>query len=137
MPLGLHLICQAPPPKGVMMRNTHDTEDIQGLTECALENIKTIKSLTPAQRNKKYELPCGCEEAPLKDLLEGYECTDCEETYFYSFCWKESVQEGDTWHCTACKTCRDWREWHCETCNTCSYGVSLPCEGCGKKSPYA
>jgi len=137
MPLRGLLIGLLLPPKGAAMKNTNDLENAQDLTDCALDNIRKVRSLSQTQREKTYELPCGCEEVALKNLIEGYECSECEATYFYSFCWKEAVQEGDTWHCTACKTCRDWREWHCETCNNCSYGASLPCQGCGKKPPYA
>ena len=109
----------------------------EDLTHCALDNIRKVKALTKKQKDKKYDLPCGCDQVSLEDLLGEYECEGCNEIYSYSFCWKEIVQDGDTWHCKECKTCRDWREWHCTTCNTCTYGASLPCEGCGKKSPYA
>lgn len=116
---------------------TNDTEPAQDLTACALSHPKKVKALTQQQREKTYELPCGCEEVALKDLISEYECSECNEIYFYSFCWKAVVEESHTWHCKTCKTCREWREWHCKTCNVCSYGVSLPCEGCGGKSPYA
>ncbi len=112
-------------------------EIIEDLSDCLVHNIRAYKALSKKALEKKYELPCGCEEVALADLLEDYECLQCQETYSYSLCWKEVIQEGDTWHCKDCKTCRDWREWHCETCGVCSYGVSLPCEGCGKKSRYA
>lgn len=119
-----------------MKKAIHIQED-NNLTVCALDNTKKIKSLTQKQREEEYELPCGCEEVALQDLISEYECSECGEIYFYSFCWKDVVQESDTWHCKVCKECRDWREWHCKSCNSCTYGVSLPCEGCGKKSPYA
>lgn len=112
-------------------------EPVQKLTDCALKNIKKIKALTQKEMEEEYDLPCGCEQVALKDLLGEYGCSECGEVYFYSFCWNDVVQDGDTWHCKDCKKCRDWREWHCKTCNDCSYGVSLPCEGCGEKSPYA
>jgi len=118
-------------------KSTRKPISTDDLTECALGHIKKIRTLTKKQREKLYELPCGCEEVPLKDLLSDYECSECEETYFYSFCWKNVVQENETWHCNACGTCRDLSEWHCESCNICTYGISLPCEECGRKSPYA
>jgi MinD superfamily P-loop ATPase len=46
------------------------------------------------------------------------------------------VQQGNTWHCGVCGTCRDWREWHCASCNRRTYGVTLPCEGCGASALY-
>lgn len=107
----------------------------EDLTDCAIDNIRKYKALTPKKREKKYELPCGCEKVSLKNLMETYECTECGEVYYYSFCWNEAVQL-DTWHCKECGTYRDWIEWHCKSCNVCNYGLSIPCEGCGKKSPY-
>jgi hypothetical protein len=110
--------------------------DVDNLSICALQNIYIYKSLTQEDLNEKYELPCECEEVPLKSLLDDYSCTKCGELYWYSFCWNEVVQDACTWHCEICKQCRDWREWHCDRCNKCTYGVSLPCEHCGKKGPY-
>jgi len=98
-------------------------EDWEELTNCALQNISKWHKLTPKQLNKKYKLPCGCAEASLKDLLYEYECPECNEYYFYSFCWNEVEQSGNTWHCKICKGCRDWREWHCPNCNKCTYGI--------------
>jgi len=114
-----------------------DSLNVDELTDCALGHIKKVRALTQKQKEEKVELPCGCEEVALGDLISEYECSECSEIHFYSFCWKSVEQDSHTWHCKDCKTCRDWREWHCKTCGVCSYGVSLPCEGCGKKSPYA
>jgi hypothetical protein len=119
------------------MKSASEIESSEDLTDCTLDNIHKYKALSKKALQEKYELPCGCEEAALKDLVNEYECSDCGEAYFYSFCWKDVVQTNDSWHCKPCKTCRDWREWHCKSCNACTYGASLPCETCGKKSPYA
>ena len=89
------------------------------LTLCARKNIKKLKALTPKALNTLYELPCGCEEVPLHDLLDDYECQECEEQYYYSFCLKEVSQSSETWHCEDCRTCRDGAEWHCQQCGTC------------------
>ena len=104
---------------------------------CTLDAIKKYKNLSQKKLEKLYELPCECEEVPLKDLIDEYNCSDCGETYFYSFCWDEVAQDSCSWHCDICKTCRDWREWHCENCNKCTYGVSLPCDNCGAPGPMA
>jgi len=105
--------------------------DVEALSICTIQNIEEYQDLSKEELEEKYDLPCGCEQVPLKDLLGYYSCSKCGEGYWYSFCWDEVVQDSCTWHCEICGTCRDWREWHCETCNRCTYGVTLPCEGCG------
>ncbi len=107
-----------------------NTDDI---SDCARRYLTKSRSKQAKKLDSKCELPCGCEEVAINDLLDSYECTECETTYFYSFCWNEVAQEGDTRHCSACGKCRDWREWHCAHCNECTYGISLPCEGCGRQ----
>ncbi len=107
--------------------------DIEGLSICAIRHIEAHKNLSDEQLEEKFELPCGCEEVPLKNLLGNYSCSECDEVYWYSFCWNDVVQDSCTWHCEICGACRDWREWHCEFCNKCTYGVSLPCENCGRR----
>jgi hypothetical protein len=107
---------------------------LAGLSDCAIQNIEYYKALTPQDLEETHTLPCEDKSVPLKDLLNGYECQQCGETYWYSFCWEEVVQEGCTWHCKICRQCRDWREWHCEVCNRCTYGVTLGCEHCGDNS---
>ena len=107
--------------------------DVDILSVCTKMNILDYKDLTEEELNAKQELPCGCEEVAVKQLLDVYKCSQCGEPYWYSFCWDEVVDDGGTWHCQVCNECRDWREWHCPSCNRCTYGVSLPCEGCGKR----
>jgi hypothetical protein len=107
--------------------------DLEALSICTIQNIDEYKDLSSDELEEKYELPCGCEQVPLKDLLGDYSCSKCGEVYWYSFCWDEVVQDSCTWHCEKCGTCRDWREWHCETCHRCTYGVTLACEGCGSR----
>jgi hypothetical protein len=107
--------------------------DVEALSICTIQNIEEYKDLSSDELEEKYELPCGCKQVPLKDLLGDYSCSKCGEVYWYSFCWDEVVQDSCTWHCEKCGTCRDWREWHCKTCNRCTYGVTLPCEGCGNR----
>jgi len=103
-------------------------------TECAIQHLKLIKGLSEEELNEEHELPCQDESVPLRKLLSEYDCTECSETYFFSFCRDEVEQDNCTWHCVICKSCMDWREWHCGRCNKCTYGVSLPCEGCKGRS---
>lgn len=112
-------------------KNPLNGVDTEHLTDCAIQNIKAYKALTPQQLAKEYELPCGDQSVPLQKLLDRFECEECNEEYWYSFCWHTVEQGGNTWHCNICGQCRDWREWHCEECNKCTYGVSLACEHCG------
>ncbi len=116
-------------------KNPYNGVDVDNLHICTLDAIEQYKKLTPEVLNKKYELPCECEKVALKDLLDDYSCSKCEEVYYFSFCWVDIVQDSTTWHCEDCRACRNWREWHCENCNKCTYGVTLPCEGCGASSP--
>jgi len=111
----------------------NDIENIEALTTCALSNITSYQKLGKA----KLELPCGCKEVAIQSLLHEYECSECEEIYYYSFCWNTIVEENHTWHCEKCNQCREYREWHCDYCNKCTYGLSLPCKGCGRKSDIA
>jgi hypothetical protein len=111
--------------------------DVNGLSICAIQNIRRYKKLSEAQLENYIDLPCGCEKAPLRKLVGQYTCTQCGEEYWYSFCWEEVVQDSHMWHCEVCGKCRDWREWHCVNCNKCSYGVSLPCEHCGQPGPFS
>ncbi len=117
--------------KCVECQNPLNGVDTEALSVCAIENIHKVKQLTDKQLDKKWELPCGCEEAALKDLLDDYNCQVCDTPYWFSFCWNAVAEEDQTWHCDVCRMCRDWREWHCPRCNRCTYGVTLPCDGCG------
>ena len=117
-------------------QNPFNGIDVENYSTCALQHINIVKALSQEKLNEEHELPCGCETVKLKDLLNDYECEECMTVYWYSFCWGEVVQDGDTWHCEICGECRDWREWHCDNCNKCTYGVSLPCQHCGNESPY-
>lgn len=121
----------------VRCRNPLNGVDVDHLSLCAIQNIDEYKALTEQDLKAEYELPCGCETVLLKDLLEDHDCRKCGETYWYSFCWHDVVQDSCTWHCGVCGECRDWREWHCERCNKCTYGVTLPCERCGAKGRYS
>ena len=112
-------------------KNPFNGEDVSKMSACALDNIYKYKALEDTELNASMELPCGCESVPLRKLLDQYHCNECDEEYWYSFCWDQVVQDNCTWHCTDCGICRDWREWHCETCNRCTYGVTFPCENCG------
>lgn len=111
--------------------------NVEEFSVCAIQNIHSYQKLSKAQLDKHIDLPCGCEEVPLRKLMGHYTCTQCDEEYWYSFCWGEVVQDSNTWHCEVCGECRDWREWHCDNCNKCSYGVSLPCEHCGQPGLYS
>lgn len=106
------------------------------LSECAIAHAAEMKRLSGSELEQKYELPCG-HAAVLSDLLGIHECEECETACWFSFCWGDTVEESQTWHCERCGTCRDWREWHCETCNRCTYGVTLPCDSCGGRGRYA
>ena len=106
--------------------------DFQHLSICAIQNIAMVNALTEAELSKEYRLPCEHETVPLRLLLDTYSCSQCQELYWYSFCWRIVVESNQTWHCEICNHCRDWREWHCPYCNRCTYGISLPCERCGE-----
>ena len=118
-------------------QNPFNGIDVENYSTCALQHINIVKALSQEELDEEHELPCGCESVKLKDLLNDYECEECMEVYWYSFCWGEVVQDDCTWHCEICGECRDWREWHCDNCNKCTYGVSLPCQHCGNESPYS
>lgn len=106
------------------------------LTDCARAHIKKVIALSEKELNQPYELPCGCEKVALKKLLEDYECSECSEFYYYSFCMNDVVDTESMWHCLPCGTCREDSEWHCPRCKTCTYGLTLACDNCGKKSPF-
>ncbi len=118
-------------------KNPLNDVNVDELTLCAIQNIHEYKSLTEEELETIVELPCGCESVPLRKLISPYECSECGEEYWYSFCWDDVVQDNCTWHCDICGTCRDWREWHCEECNKCTYGVTLPCEHCENPGPFS
>jgi hypothetical protein len=106
------------------------------LSDCARYHIKKVSTFSDKKLEQEYELPCGCETATLKELLEDYVCSKCNEIYYYSFCMTEVIDTNSMWHCRECGTCREDGEWHCKYCNECTYGLTLECENCGKKSPY-
>lgn len=109
--------------------------DVTNMSDCAIGNAEKVGALTAGQLESLISLPCGHDPVPLKHLIGRYSCAGCNgEMYFYSFCFQSAEQEGCTWHCNDCRTCRDWREWHCPTCNRCTYGHSMPCERCEGKS---
>ncbi len=122
--------------KCVDCKNPLNGVDISKLSVCSIQNIDIYKDLTEEELNEKYELSCGCEEVPLRDLMGDYTCRKCGDVYWYSFCWDSAESDGHTWHCEICGQCRDWREWHCKKCNRCTYGVTLPCEHCGAPAKY-
>ena len=111
-------------------RNPLNDVDVDNITICAIQNIEKYKNLTHEELEEVHDLPCGHKKVPLKKLLNNYYCEECDETYWYSFCWQNVVEDICTWHCEICHMCRDWREWHCEVCNKCTYGVTLPCMNC-------
>lgn len=115
-------------------RNPLNGIDVESLSICTIQNIEAYKSLPEQKLKALHQLPCGHQSVPLQDLLLEYDCEECGDSFWYSFCWGEVVQDSTTWHCTDCRECRDWREWHCEECDRCTYGVSLPCEYCGNTS---
>lgn len=117
--------------KCVDCQNPLNGMDVSKMSDCAIGNATLIRSLTPQQLGALIELPCGHDSVPLKNLIGNYGCPGCNgEAYFYSFCYQSAEQDSCTWHCSDCKTCRDWREWHCDDCNRCVYGTSSPCPRC-------
>ena len=114
-------------------QNPFNGVNVDDLSVCAVQNIEAYEDLSEEDLEERYELPCGCEEVRLGDLMGDYSCSKCGDAYWYSFCWDEVVEDSCSWHCEICGACRDWREWHCEQCNRCTYGVTLPCEHCGNK----
>ncbi len=123
--------------KCINCQNPLNGVDVDNLSLCTIQNIDIYKGLSKKALDEKYELPCGCEEVPLRNLLDNYSCQKCGEVYWYSFCWGDVAQDSCSWHCEICGQCRDWREWHCERCNKCTYGVTLPCEYCGAPGPHS
>ena len=121
---------------GSTCNNPFNGLDVTQMSSCALDNVQQYKALSQTELDGKRDLPCQCKHASLRDLLSLHTCSACGELYWYSFCWKDVVQEFDTWHCTTCRMCRDWREWHCPRCNRCTYGVTLPCDYCGARKPH-
>jgi len=59
--------------------------DVEALSICTIQHIEEYKELSSDKLEEKYELPCGCEQVPLKDLLADYSCSKCGEVYWYSF----------------------------------------------------
>ena len=114
---------------------TNNIEHTERLSDCAQHHPKKVASLSEKKLAQEYELPCGCEGTSLKNLLENYECSECDEECYYCFCMGD-VMDTSMWYCDACGTCREDSEWHCPRCNDCTYGLTLKCDGCGKKSPY-
>jgi hypothetical protein len=112
-------------------QNPLNEVDVEKLSVCAIQNVDIYKTLSEKDLATKLEMPCGHGEVELEKLLKEYYCLECQESYWYSFCWNSVEQDSHTWHCEICNHCRDWREWHCEECNKCTYGISLPCERCG------
>ena len=104
------------------------------ISNCAQDHLMKLKTLTQEELEEKHLLPCEHIKVSLKNLIGLYECSECDEDYYYSFCRKQPEQEHCTWHCEECKKCRDWREWHCDNCRQCTYGQSLDCQRCGGES---
>jgi hypothetical protein len=117
--------------------NPFNGVDTKNMTSCAIQNIEKYKALTAKDLAEVHELPCEHEKVTLEQLLGEYECRKCGETFWYSFCWTNVVQDSHTWHCKICGQCQDWLVWHCENCNRCTYGLSFPCERCGDESDEA
>ena len=117
--------------KCVSCANPLNGVDVENYSACAIQNIGIVKSLSEEELNEMYDLPCDEQQASLRELLDDFTCDKCGEAYWYSFCWRDVVQDNCSWHCDVCGTCRDWREWHCPDCNKCTYGRSMACENCG------
>ncbi len=110
--------------------------DVENLSICAIQNVERVLALTERQLSRRMEMPCGHPAVPLRKLLKIYTCPECDEEYWYSFCWNHVVQDNCSWHCDICRACRDWREWHCPGCERCTYGLTLPCENCSDREPF-
>jgi hypothetical protein len=70
----------------VNCHNPLNGQDTESLALCAIQNIRIVKALTDEKLAKETLLPCECESVPLKSLLEKYDCSKCQETYWFSFC---------------------------------------------------
>ena len=81
------------------------SEQDRPLSRCALKHLEKYQELSEKMLEKTFSLPCGCESAPLKALLNSYACSKCRTKYLYSFCWNEVVTEESTWHCEYCGSC--------------------------------
>lgn len=117
--------------------NPYNEIDPEQYSTCALDHIEHVLDLSDEELSDEQKLPCGHQRVPLNDLLGWYECSGCEQLYYYSFCWDQPVQDSHDWHCKPCGACREWREWHCDNCDRCTYGVTQDCSQCGKASPMA
>lgn len=83
-------------------QNPLNDMDVENLSVCAIQNITAYKALSEADLEMAYKLPCGHESVPLRELLQDYFCEGCSESYWYSFCWQDVVQDSCTWHCEVC-----------------------------------
>ena len=88
-----------------MENETHHVVEEGCLSNCAKENIDKYQSLSEVDLNAQMRLPCGCEYAYKKDLVNSYACTQCDTKYIFSFCLDEAVTEESTWHCEFCGSC--------------------------------
>ena len=111
--------------------------DVKSLSACAIDNIEAYKDLTAEELETPYDLLCGHERVPLKELLNTHRCGECGGAFWYSFCRNMVLEDGHFWHCKVCRECREWREWHCKNCNKCTYGVTMRCEHCGSAEAVA
>src|SRR5205823_4373423 len=85
----------------------NNIENADQLSDCARHHITRVVLLSEKKLSQEYELPCGCESAVLKDLLEDYACSRCDESYYYSFCMNEVIDNNSMLHCRACGICRE------------------------------
>jgi hypothetical protein len=108
----------------------------QQLTLCAKQSILS-PSNSPISANIPFSceleqvvrLPCRCSSVQLRQIISQYECSECGQQYYYSFCFRSVVSVETVWHCNLCGLCRDFREAHCALCNSC-YFVDVGCQTC-------
>jgi hypothetical protein len=75
-------------------KNPLNGVDIGRYSNCALQNIDTVKDLSQEELNREYKLPCDCEKVRLEYLLNKYECKKCGEVYWFSFCNNRVEQDS-------------------------------------------
>jgi hypothetical protein len=58
---------------------------------CAKNHLRAILDLSEKKLNKIHELFCKCGSATMQELIKNYECSDCQDLSWWSFCRDEVV----------------------------------------------
>lgn len=66
--------------------------DVDALSVCAIQHIDEYKALSEKELAEEYELLCGCESVPLRQLLGDYACQRCGEVYWFPSAGRTSLR---------------------------------------------